>query len=99
MGAHRRAGDGLKLVSGDCAALIGAAVGLVLFVVREARVSSPMLPLHLFRSRAFTSANLVTLLLYFALSGVLFFLPLKLINGLEYSATAAGAALLPLPIA
>jgi len=57
-----------------------------------------MLPLALFRSRAFTGANLVTLLLYFALSGVLFFLPFELIRGRGYSATAAGAALLPFPL-
>jgi hypothetical protein len=57
-----------------------------------------MLPLGLFRSRGFTGANLLTLLLYFALSGVLFFLPFELIRGHGYSATAAGAALLPFPV-
>jgi hypothetical protein len=80
------------------AALVGGAVATVAFVVAEARVRSPMLPRALFRSRAFTGANLVTLLLYFALSGVLFFLPFELIRGRDYSATAAGAALLPFPI-
>lgn len=79
-------------------ALAGGAVALAAFVAVEARVQSPMLPLALFRSRAFTSANLVTLLLYFALSGVLFFLPFELIRGRGYSASAAGAALLPFPI-
>ena len=80
------------------AALLGGAVAAVAFVVAEARARSPMLPLGLFRSRAFTGANLVTLLLYFALSGVLFFLPFELIRGRGYSATAAGAALLPFPV-
>ena len=80
------------------AALVGGAVTLAAFVAVEARGRSPMLPLALFRSRAFTGANLVTLLLYFALSGVLFFLPFELIRGRGYSATAAGAALLPFPI-
>ena len=80
------------------AALAGGAVALAAFVAVQARVRSPMLPLALFRSRAFTGANLVTLLLYFALSGVLFFLPFELIRGRGYSATAAGAALLPFPI-
>jgi len=78
-------------------ALVGGVVAIAAFVVTEARVRSPMLPLALFRSRAFTGANLVTLLLYFALSGVLFFLPFELIRGRDYSATAAGAALLPFP--
>ena len=54
-----------------------------------------MLPLALFRSRNFGGANLLTLLLYAALSGTLFFLPMNLIQVQHYSATAAGAALLP----
>jgi MFS family permease len=54
-----------------------------------------MLPLALFRSRNFTGANLLTLLLYSALGGTLFFLPLNLIQVQGYTATAAGAALLP----
>ena len=55
-----------------------------------------MLPLELFRSRSFAGANLLTLLLYGALGGALFFLPLNLIQVQRYSPTAAGAALLPL---
>ena len=73
-----------------------AAGGLVIaFLFVEARVPQPMLPLALFRSRTFTGANLVTFLLYAALGGTLFFLPLNLIQVQHYSATAAGAALLP----
>jgi len=49
----------------------------------------------LFSSRDFAGANLLTLLLYAALSGTLFFLTLNLIQVQEYSATAAGAAFLP----
>ena len=40
----------------------------MLFVVVERRASNPMLPLALFRSRTFTLANLLTLLLYAALA-------------------------------
>ena len=54
-----------------------------------------MMPLYLFRSRNFSAANLLTLLLYAALSGGLFFLPFNLIQVQGYSATVAGAALLP----
>ena len=54
-----------------------------------------MLPLTLFRSRNFGGANLLTLFLYAALSGVLFFLPLNLIQIQGYKPTQAGAALLP----
>jgi MFS family permease len=55
-----------------------------------------MISLHLFRSRDFSGANLLTFLLYAPLSGVLFFFPLDLIQIQHYSATQAGAALLPL---
>jgi MFS family permease len=54
-----------------------------------------MLPLGLFRSRDFAGANLLTLFLYAALNGVFFFFPLNLIQVQGYSATEAGAALLP----
>ena len=73
---------------------IGAAL-LVAFVVVEARTPSPMLPLSIFRSRTFSGANLLTLFLYTALSGVLFFLPLNLVQAQGYNTTEAGAALLP----
>ncbi|HEX9017485.1 MAG TPA: MFS transporter [Chloroflexota bacterium] len=68
---------------------------LALFVFVEARAESPMLPLNLFRSTDFSGANLLTLLLYAALGGVLFFLPINLIQVQGYSPTAAGAAFLP----
>jgi EmrB/QacA subfamily drug resistance transporter len=75
--------------------LTAAAVLIIVFLFVEARLSQPMLPLPLFRSRTFTGANLLTFLLYAALGGTLFFLPLNLIQVQQYSATAAGAALLP----
>jgi EmrB/QacA subfamily drug resistance transporter len=77
------------------AALTGGGFFLMVFLLVEARTKNPMLPLALFRSRDFTGANLVTLLLYGALGGALFFLPLNLIQVQSYTATAAGAALLP----
>ena len=76
-------------------AIVGALVALVGFAFLEGRVKSPMLPLKLFRSRNFTGANLLTLLLYFSLSGGFFFLTLNFIQVQGFSATAAGAALLP----
>ncbi|HJT65449.1 MAG TPA: MFS transporter [Pyrinomonadaceae bacterium] len=75
--------------------LIGGVVCLALFVLHEARTKNPMVPLRLFRSRDFAGANLLTLLLYAALSGTFFFFALNLIQVQGYSATAAGAALLP----
>jgi EmrB/QacA subfamily drug resistance transporter len=75
--------------------LVASALALAAFVWWEARASAPMLPLGLFRSPLFTGANLLTLLLYFALSGAFFFLPFNLIHVQGYSAALAGAAFLP----
>jgi EmrB/QacA subfamily drug resistance transporter len=74
------------------------ALALAGFMLVEMRHSSPMVPLQLFRARAFTGANLLTVLLYAALGGGLFFVPLNLIQVQHYSTTAAGAALLPLVV-
>ncbi|MGI8735312.1 MAG: MFS transporter [Pyrinomonadaceae bacterium] len=77
------------------AALSGGVLAAIAFVIVEARIRNPMLPLALFRSRNFSGANLLTLFLYTALSGALFFLPLNLIQVQGYTPTSAGAALLP----
>jgi len=75
--------------------LIGGCGALVLFLYVESRISAPMVPLWMFKSRTFSGANLLTLLLYAAL-GIFFFLfPLNLIQIQGYSATATGAAALP----
>jgi EmrB/QacA subfamily drug resistance transporter len=74
------------------------AVSLVLLIVVERRTVNPMVPLTLFRSRTFSLANLLTLLLYAALGVVMFLVPMNLIQVQGYSTTAAGAALLPFPI-
>src|SRR5437867_2260801 len=76
-------------------ALTTGVVVLILFSFVEARLSQPMLPLILFRSRTFAGTNLLTFLLYAALGGTLFFLPLNLIQVQHYPPTAAGAVLLP----
>jgi EmrB/QacA subfamily drug resistance transporter len=81
---------------GVIGALLFAVIALAGFIVIERRHPAPMLPLRLFRSRDFSGANLLTLLLYAALGGALYFLPLNLIQVQGYSAVAAGAALLPL---
>jgi EmrB/QacA subfamily drug resistance transporter len=75
--------------------LLGGVVWLAMFFFVEARSPIPMLPLALFRSRDFTGTNLLTLFLYTALGGGMFFFPLGLIQVQGYSATAAGAAWLP----
>ncbi len=75
--------------------LVGGILTTIVFLIYETRTSNPMLPLRLFRSRNFSGANLLTLFLYTALSGSLFFMPLNLIQVQGYTATASGAALLP----
>jgi EmrB/QacA subfamily drug resistance transporter len=79
--------------------VIGAlAVGLAMlpaFLLFERRHPAPILPPALFRSSDFAGANLLTLLLYAALGGSLFFMPLNLIQVQGYSAAEAGGALLP----
>jgi EmrB/QacA subfamily drug resistance transporter len=69
---------------------------LIGFFWVEMYSAAPMLPLKMFRSRNFRAANMITFFLYFALYGMLFFLPLDLIQVQGYTATEAGAALLPL---
>jgi MFS family permease len=80
--------------SSPIAGVMGAAA-LIAFIFVERRSRAPMLPFDVFRSRSFSGANLLTLFLYSALSGMLFFFPLDLVQVQGYTATEAGAALLP----
>jgi len=80
--------------SAPAAGAVGV-VALTALFYWELRARSPMIPLSLFRSRNFTGANLLTLFLYAALGGILFFFPLDLIQVQGYSPSEAGAALLP----
>jgi EmrB/QacA subfamily drug resistance transporter len=76
--------------------LVAGSASLFAFARVEQRAESPLVPLSLFKSRIFTGANLLTLLLYSAL-GIFFFLfPLNLIQVQGYSPTEAGAAALPM---
>ena len=83
----------------DRAVLAALGVGtafLMSFVLIEASLHDrAMMPLSLYRSRNFSATNALTLLLYFALGGALYYLPFGLIRLGGYSATQAGAALLP----
>ncbi|MEE1610792.1 MFS transporter [Microvirga sp. CF3016] len=77
---------------------LSGGVALSLFVLHEKRSAAPMMPLDLFRVPAFANVNALTLLLYFALSGALFFLPTALIEAHGYSAAQAGSVFLPFTI-
>ncbi len=80
------------------APLVGGLAALGAFVFVESRAAAPMMPLGLFRSRDFSVANALTLLLYGAFGGALFFLPFELVQVRRFSSAAAGAALLPLAL-
>lgn len=79
------------------APLLGV-VMLVALVIVEGRGRSPMMPLKVFRSRTFSLANALTLLLYAALAMVMFLVPLVLIQVQHYTATQAGAAIVPFAV-
>jgi MFS family permease len=73
-------------------------LALVAFVVVERRTPRPLLPLAIFRSTQFTATNLVTFIVYGALGGALFLLPIELEQVAHYSPFEAGASLLPLTV-
>jgi len=77
---------------------LGLGLGLIFlgaFLWREKFASRPMMPLSLFRSPTFSGANTLTLFVYGALTTVLFFLPLNLIQIQGYPENIAGLAILP----
>jgi EmrB/QacA subfamily drug resistance transporter len=79
--------------------LISLTTGVVAmgaFAYIEKRSMSPMLPLHVFRIQQFTAANAVTFVVYGALGGALFLLPVMLQEVDHYTALDSGLALLPL---
>lgn len=76
------------------AGVLGA-IALIVFAFVERRVANPIVPFSLFRSRAFSGANALTLLLYAAMSAATFLLPFNLIQVQGYSPAEAGAAFLP----
>jgi EmrB/QacA subfamily drug resistance transporter len=79
------------------AGLVGLAA-LVGFIVNEQRSPYPMLPPRIFASRQFTAANVVTFVVYAALSGVFFFLVVDLQVVAGFSPLLAGAAMLPVTL-
>lgn len=83
-------------------AIVSIVAGLVLlgpFLVWESRQREPMVDLSLFGNRAFAGANVATFFLYFALSGILFYLPMLLIAGWGLSPASTGFIFLPLSVA
>ena len=80
------------------ALVAGAVLSAAFLWVEWRRGDTAMMPLALFRSSNFVGLSILTLLLYGALGGVFVLVPYVLIRGAGFSGTAAGAALLPLPL-
>ncbi len=80
----------------EVVATLTAGVLLALaFVAWERRASVPMLPMRLFRSRAFSGGNAAGFLFFASLYGSAFFLAQFLQTGLGYGPLGAGLRLLP----
>ncbi len=77
---------------------IAAVVMLVLFLWWEARTPAPMIRLGLFANRGFAVTNMVTFALYFALNGVMFYLPMTAISAWGVNAIEVTAAFLPISL-
>ena len=73
------------LIQTELWATVLGALALIALSWWETRSTSPMLPFQLFRAKNFAGANLLTLLLYSALGGVLTFFPMNLIQVQGYS--------------
>jgi MFS family permease len=97
---------GLTLGSGAAGWTTSAVAGVVaggivlgvFLVVERRRGAAAMMPLTLFSSRSFVCLSVLTFLLYGALGGLLVLLPYLLVDLQHYSATQAGAALVPMPL-
>jgi predicted MFS family arabinose efflux permease len=75
-----------------------AVASLAAFLLWEARAPAPMLRLGLFRNRTLAVTNLVTFVLYFALNGVMFYLPMTAVSAWGVTALEVTAAFLPISV-
>lgn len=79
-------------------ALVMGGLGIFAFILIQAKSKHPMMPLKLFKSATFSGGNLLTLFVYAAMGGALFFIPLNLIQIQGYSELSAGLSMLPIII-
>ncbi len=82
--------------SAQTVGVLAAAIGLLAaFLAIEARISSPLMPLGLFRNRTVSAANVAGVLLAAGMFGYFFFSALYLQLVLEYTPLEVGLAFLP----
>jgi EmrB/QacA subfamily drug resistance transporter len=86
------AGGGTRLAA-VASGVVGLAA-LAAFIAWEARAPAPMMPLQFFRDRRANGVNILTMLLYFALSGAIFFLPATLMLRDGWNAGQTGSIFL-----
>ncbi|MEU9331977.1 MFS transporter [Streptomyces sp. NPDC048290] len=77
------------------AGLIGGGALLAGFVLHGSRAAQPMLPMRLFRSRAFAGINAASMLMFLGMFGSIFLLSQYMQGVLGYSPTEAGLRMLP----
>jgi len=71
---------------------------LIGFLAVEARGPHPMVPLGVFRSRTFSTANAMTFVVWGALGAVIFLFAIQLQQVAGFSALEAGSALIPMTV-
>lgn len=86
------------LTPGVLIPLIAGLFCLGAFVAVEQRSPHPLVPLAIFKAKQFTAANMVTFVVYAALAGAFFLLPIQLQTVVDFSPIASGAALLPITL-
>ncbi|MEA2492547.1 MAG: hypothetical protein QOJ29_458 [Thermoleophilaceae bacterium] len=78
--------------------LAAAVIGLIAFVLIETHRRVPMVDFTFFKSRTFLGANLVAVVISFAMLAQFFFMALYMQNILHYSALQAGVRFLPMTL-
>ena len=93
---NKQFGDWTDFTVGGFMAI--AAVGIVAFILAEARAKEPIVPLGLFRNRTYSTSMIATFFASFAFFGAIIFLPrwFQIVHG--YSPTFSGLAALPLMV-
>ncbi|GAA3210402.1 MFS transporter [Dactylosporangium siamense] len=86
------------LIEGNPFSLVAGGLLLAGFVWWERRATHPMLPLDLFSSPQFSATNVVTFVIYGAIGGALFLLPIQLQQVAGYTPLQAGVSLLPITV-
>lgn len=78
--------------------VIAGLAAFAAFLWHERRTAQPMMPLSLFKAAKFSAVNAATFLLYAALGGLFFFLPVTLLSAYDFSALSVGAVFLPFTV-